>query len=91
MDRRLSEGAKTLMRGKSELADGRPGEAKLILSNLLTRPSGRAPPPGRPAGPGADLLARADAAVDARRLMPRGGRTAERDRERYRRFRRVEG
>jgi tetratricopeptide (TPR) repeat protein len=87
LDRRLSEGTTALLRGQNELADRRPGEAKLTLSNLLTSTRDE---PRRLAGlraRTADLLAQADAAIDREKAEAAQRTEVERDLERLRRFR----
>jgi tetratricopeptide (TPR) repeat protein/predicted Ser/Thr protein kinase len=85
--REFSEGTTALLKGQAELADGRPGEARVTLSNLLT--SIRDEPVRLAAlrARAADLLARADAAIDRERAEAARRAEVERDRERLRRFR----
>ena len=88
---RLSEGTSTLIKGKSELAEGRPDEAKLILSNLLTELKGESHRLAGLRGLVLDLLPQADAAIARAKDDAARRAEAERVREQYRRFQAREG
>ncbi len=85
--RRLSEGMSTLLKGQDELARGRPVEARLTLSNLLTETRDEPVRLAALRGRIKALLPLADAAID-REAADAAKRVAdEQSRARYRRFR----
>ena len=83
---RLSEGTSKLIKGQSELAEGRPDEAKLILSNLLTEIKGEPQRLADLRGRVLALLPQADAAIARAKADAARRADSERVRERYRRF-----
>jgi tetratricopeptide (TPR) repeat protein len=83
---RVSEGTNKLIKAHTELVDGRPDEAKLILSNLLTEirdePLRLAPLRGQ----ARDLLAQVDDEIARAKAEAARRMDLERALERYRRF-----
>jgi tetratricopeptide (TPR) repeat protein len=84
---RLSEGTSRLLKGQDELAKGRPHDARLILSNLLTETKDEPLRLAKLRSGATTLLSQADMAIDRDKAEAAQRVAAEQSRERFGRFR----